>query len=386
MVELERLVLWGNDLTGTIPAALGRLTHLEYLVLSSNELDGEIPPELGSLLNLRILFLYNNQLVGRIPTALADLRRLERLTLARNNLTGSIPPELGRLRSLQYFSVSRNDLTGTIPPELGALEQLHWLYLWGNQLSGSIPEEFGDLERLFSLYLHDNELEGSLPPSLANIIELSYLRVDENAALTGPIPQEFVALDLDRFHWNDTGLCSPDSDHVRAWLESIDDHEGGRVCVRTYQTGDTISTLPTGLWTPDAVSDASFQSSGGQVTITFSDGGYIEEADTRYTCTASGGCRIVGRVVAQGTIEVVDVGDRDVLVALYEATDGPNWVDNTNWLTDAALGDWYGVDTDGSGRVVRLDLSGQRNRDTEEPVPHGLVGTIPAELDISCPV
>ena len=37
--------------------------------------------------------------------------------------------------------------------------------------------------------------------------------------------------------------------------------------------------------------------------------------------------------------------DRAALVALYEATDGPNWVDNGNWLTDAPLGEWYGVDT-----------------------------------------
>ena len=72
---------------------------------------------------------------------------------------------------------------------------------------------------------------------------------------------------------------------------------------RTYQTGETVSTLPTGFWTPDVTSGASFQFSSGQVTITFNNGGYIEEAGIRYTCRASGGCRIVNRVVTQGTIE-----------------------------------------------------------------------------------
>ena len=48
--------------------------------------------------------------------------------------------------------------------------------------------------------------------------------------------------------------------------------------------------------------------------------------------------------------------DRAALAALYNATDGPNWIDNTNWLTDAPLADWYGVDTDASGRVQSLDL------------------------------
>ena len=35
--------------------------------------------------------------------------------------------------------------------------------------------------------------------------------------------------------------------------------------------------------------------------------------------------------------------DEAALVALYNATDGPNWRNNTNWLTDAPLGDWAGV-------------------------------------------
>ena len=61
--------------------------------------------------------------------------------------------------------------------------------------------------------------------------------------------------------------------------------------------------------------------------------------------------------------------DRAALIALYEATDGPNWVDAENWLTDAPLGDWYGVDTDDSSRVVGLSLD--RNE---------LTGAIPPEL------
>ena len=44
--------------------------------------------------------------------------------------------------------------------------------------------------------------------------------------------------------------------------------------------------------------------------------------------------------------------DRAALVALYEATDGANWDDHTGWLSDAPLGDWYGVTTDAEGRVT----------------------------------
>ena len=52
-----------------------------------------------------------------------------------------------------------------------------------------------------------------------------------------------------------------------------------------------------------------------------------------------------------------DDPDRGVLVALYNATDGDNWTVRTNWLSDRPVGEWYGVTTDGDGRVTGLALS-----------------------------
>ena len=61
---------------------------------------------------------------------------------------------------------------------------------------------------------------------------------------------------------------------------------------------------------------------------------------------------------AQGTAEITVANpDRGALEALYNATDGPNWLNNDNWLSDAPLGEWYGVDTDASGRVTGLVLA-----------------------------
>ena len=82
-----------------------------------------------------------------------------------------------------------------------------------------------------------------------------------------------------------------------------------------------------------------------------------------------------------GTSEITVVNpDRAALVALYNATDGPNWVDNTNWLTDAPLGEWYGVDTDGAGRVVGIDLGGRWDNETRQFFSPGLRGELPPEL------
>ena len=95
--------------------------------------------------------------------------------------------------------------------------------------------------------------------------------------------------------------------------------------------------------------------------------------------------------------------DRDILMALYEATGGENWTNHENWGSDLPLSEWYGVTTEmiepqtKAGepveRVVELHLS-ENNLTGELPAALGgltelrylnfyynnLTGNIPAEL------
>ena len=78
-----------------------------------------------------------------------------------------------------------------------------------------------------------------------------------------------------------------------------------------------------------------------------------------------------GALPVQG--QTYDAGDSDTdraaLVALYNATDGANWHNNGNWLSNAPMGEWHGVTTDSDGRVTQLILDNNQ-----------LTGGIPAEL------
>ena len=71
-----------------------------------------------------------------------------------------------------------------------------------------------------------------------------------------------------------------------------------------YNVGDALPGVPTsGTFIPAVSSGVSLQSSGGNTTITFDNGGYIELQDgTRYTCESSGGCEVVNGEVTRGTI------------------------------------------------------------------------------------
>lgn len=48
---------------------------------------------------------------------------------------------------------------------------------------------------------------------------------------------------------------------------------------------------------------------------------------------------------------------RQFLMEIFEETNGHQWKNNTNWKSDAPIGEWYGVTTDAEGHVVAIDLS-----------------------------
>ncbi|MYH19090.1 MAG: hypothetical protein F4132_08275, partial [Gemmatimonadetes bacterium] len=62
--------------------------------------------------------------------------------------------------------------------------------------------------------------------------------------------------------------------------------------------------------------------------------------------------------------------ERVALITLYNAAGGPNWTNNTNWLSEDSLGTWHGITVDEGGRVTRIELANNQ-----------LSGTIPPEME-----
>ena len=56
-----------------------------------------------------------------------------------------------------------------------------------------------------------------------------------------------------------------------------------------------------------------------------------------------------------------------------------NWTDHANWLTDAPLRDWSGVEVNEDGRVTRLHLGGWDDA-AQDFIDHGLTGSLPPGL------
>ncbi len=300
-----------NGLAGSIPPELGNLTKLTQLDLRRNRLSGSIPPELGNLTKLKTLSLSINELSGRIPPELGNLTNLIWLWLDRNQLSGRIPPELGSLIKLDQLWLQGNQLSGSIPSELGNLSSLRQLALMSSGLSGSIPAELGRLTNLIWLWLEDNQLSGRIPSELGNLTRLESLSLNGNE-LSGSLPSELGNLsNLKRLYlFDNTNLSGPLPDSF------------------THLNIASLFLRGTGLCVP---TDAAFQA--------WLQG--IRNKDGVVNCTLA-------------------TDDRDALVALYNATDGPNWRNGRNWLSDRPLEEWYGVSTNAEGRVDSLKLLGNR--------------------------
>ena len=389
-----------RGLRGPIPPELGGLSGLTSLNLRANALVGAIPPELGNLAGLEELWLDGNALAGPIPPELGSLSGLTSLSLSGNRLEGPIPLELGNLAGLEGLWLDGNRLDGPIPPELGRLAHLRGLSLSGNALDGPAPAELGGLRRLEFLYFDGNALTGALPRSLLRIGGLVRFRFERNAGLCVPGTPEFIAWldgigELGRGPYcNEKDRAALAALHAAAGGEGWTDSEGwlggpplagwhgvetdslGRVATLDLAGKGLVGRLPAGLgdlaaMTALRVGDNALS---GRLPRTLLDLplGELDYAGTELCAPADEVFRTwLGAIaVLRGTgAECAPATDREILEMLHDATGGRDWIDSRNWLTDAPLGDWRGVEVDERGRVVELRLW-----------DNGLEGRLPPEL------
>ena len=190
-----RLELSWNDLSGSIPVALGLLSTAVWLDVSDNELMGSIPSELGLLTKVTVLSAFYNSLTGTISSELGLLTALNSMLFTSNSLHGTIPTELGHLTKLEELYVGRNSFIGTIPTEFGRMTRMNQLYLEINNLWGTIPTELGKMTEMQYMHLFINQLMGTIPKHLGRMTNLVELWLGYNN-LTGTMPFNLCSIEI----------------------------------------------------------------------------------------------------------------------------------------------------------------------------------------------
>ena len=108
--EAEELCLYDLELTGAVPASLGKCAKLKELLLNGNQLEGPIPDDLGQCRELVALQLECNKLSGGVPASLGSCTKLKGLRLHMNQLEGPVPvAELAALTALKELNLTGRD-------------------------------------------------------------------------------------------------------------------------------------------------------------------------------------------------------------------------------------------------------------------------------------
>lgn len=426
---LERLTaldLSGNQLSGPIPIELGELTLLTILLLAENHLIGELPEEIRNLTRLQRFTLDGNNLSGRISEWIGELTALTFLSAVDNNFSGKIPATIGNLTDLRELNLSWNFLSGSLPDEINRLAELEYLNVSRNELSGRINPQLTKLTRLTYLNLSDNHLVGPVLSGFRHISSLQFLYLSNNN-LSGPIPTRFVdARNILFFSIAGNQVCVPGTHSFIFWLDSVLVHDvfsltfcnatdrsvlerlfedtNGEEWVNSNGWGDEeialerwygvetdalghvvaidlgnnglMGTLPVGLGYLAQLRSLSLEDNQlvGRLPLSLR---RLDLRDFRFANTEL--CVPQELEFQTWLVEIVDyVGtrllcepltEREVMTVFFDETQGNTWIDSTNWLSSAPLGDWHGVEVDDNGHVTSIEI-----------IANNLAGSIPLEL------
>lgn len=385
------LNLYNNNLTGTLPAAIGDFTNLKYLDFGFNLLTDTIPTQISNLSNLEILFLDSNQFIGNIPVGFINLGNLVQLHLKNNLLEGCFAVELKKFCGLKsnnlsisegnnfdapfesfceigegicpiprcnikdwnalkklYKSTSGNSWTDNLNwnivtsnlPEpdcnlrklrgvsLNEFDRVTGIDLYDNNLTGNLPSEIGDLTELTYLDLGFNGLVDTIPAAIKNLTQLSTLYLDNNM-LSGILPPGLTELtSLRLMHLNSNKFYG---------------------CL-----------------------DTSFLNLCTQLNPSYNKNEYISDGNGFYADWENFCDTGVDACSEPSCFE-----EWIVLKQLYISTNGDDWTYNNNWEIvleevpppDCDLSDLFGIETNEDGSITAIKLQS-----------NNLSGTIPEEL------
>ena len=373
--SLEGLSLEGNQLTTLSAGVFEGLTNLPTLSLQDNQLTTLPAGVFEGLSSLESLSLQGN--LTTLPVGVFEgLTNLKSLSL-QGNLTTLPVGVFEGLTNLEVLELKYHQLTTLLAGVFNGLTNLQILDLSHNQLATLPTDVFGDMISLEWLHLHDNQLI-TLPAEVFDgLANLQILLIDQNPGAPFTLSLELerfgsghrsgtVHLQVRMAEgapfattvtWTATGdINGTASDSVTVPAGSLVSepfsvtgaNSGGRVNValsnptfegnissglalaagdplvldftmipaigEQFGLNEDIPGMPTGDWTPDFLSRASFSQVGGQTTVMFGPGGRMEEDGDTYTCMSSGGCRIEGTRVSMGTVLVSDAADASGLM------------------------------------------------------------------------
>ncbi|OEK09134.1 hypothetical protein A8C32_10390 [Flavivirga aquatica] len=243
-------------------------------------------------------------------------------------------------------------------------EKITGLNLSGNNLEGMLPDTLGDLVNLETLNVSNNKIIGDVPTSISQIPVLATLNIENNQLVFRNIETDFTTYtNLTNFTYTPQDLVDVEEVMVVEPTKSITLKNN----VLTSEN-NRYQWLKNGL-PIDGANDEEYIITNANAA---KDAGMYSFVATNTIVDNLEIKRRIIKVEVKDSSSVdckVSLEEKQALIDLYIATGGPEWTNNTNWLTDKPVCEWFGVHVE-NNQIKELSL-----------VNNNLVGSIPKQIE-----
>ncbi|XP_023754857.2 receptor-like protein EIX1 [Lactuca sativa] len=164
-LSLQRLSASGSQFTGSLPDDIQKFTSLTHLILYENQLKGTISKKLWELPNLKILDLSESSLHG-FPSSdyMSNRSHIESIQLSSCKLGPHFPKWIQELKNLTSLDIANNGISDTIPLEFWDSwpSRLTFLNLSSNNISGKVPDLSSNFDSNSVIDLSSNRFDGPI--------------------------------------------------------------------------------------------------------------------------------------------------------------------------------------------------------------------------------
>jgi len=321
---------------------IGRAKNLKVLHSTNNKLS-TIPYDLYDVTSLEKVYLNYNNIGGRLSGSIKKLSNLEELYLMHNQLTGQIPSGIGGLNNIRVLGLSENNFEGTLPVELENLRTIEVLAIQREGGTDGQTAGGSDVGTNFGSSKSGKGIGGPLL-SFKDMPNLRELYLGSNS-LTGTIPFDFLngVEDKDSRELIVDLVSNQLEGRVPSSLSQFDD-------MSIYLADNKFEELADGLCNKDEWMKSKVDAFGCDAIMcppnTYAKHGRQTSGDTAcIRCPVGSNAPFYGTSQCIDDLAVDSLRERDILTAIYNALRGPQWTLSTNWLNDdVSLCQWHGIE------------------------------------------
>lgn len=367
--KITEINLLRNNLKGNLPTQIGNFTDLTLLLLARNDITGRIPTEIQNLKNLTFLNLSQNKITSM--TAIKNLKKLKNLYL-RDNKLELASKNIATLDSIQILDLSYNNIVGSVSNYIDAIKdtitkgQLHL----HNNYNVAIPDNkivtvnsigYAPNSSTATNYIKNTNKSGmysdkQVLSNLYNVTGGTNWKHNTNWLEGYPCTDKWYGITCENGRVTKINLSNNNLTGKFPRSNSSSSYSLQKITTLKYLNLSNNNLYGTVEYAPSSNSHS--MTSAGSIVLEYNYNLKLTAASTaflnQYGYSRGTGKPYSSYVLSKNTMKSAQ---QMYLGYFYLRTNGKNWTNNTNWMSDTVPAcNWYGITCDSDGYITEIRL------------------------------